>query len=392
MPAIQHKRWAIGICYGAMVTIAIAINLMPVFLTTLQTDLGLGGIPLTNEELGRIGAVIFAGLVAGICVTAPLADRVGAKPFPLFGSAMVALGLIWSAVSNSYAALLPAVFLMGVGAGTLDMILSPIVAAYEPEKKTAAMNWLHSFYCIGAVITVVLAAGALANHWLEWRQICLLLVPLPLAVFIGFLFLHIPTLLQDGPRMRLRFLLREPFFWAALAAIALGGATECGLAQWLPAYAETALGYSKGISNLGFIAFNVMMALGRILVGMNGQRIQPMPLMIACCVASLLLFVVGCFAPWPIVALLGCVAVGLTGSCLWPSMLGVTADRYPNGGASMFGLLSAAGNLGGISMPWLVGFAADHSTMRWGLFTSAACPLLMAVILIWMKRRSQSPR
>lgn len=373
-----------------MVTIAIAVNLMPVFLTTLRYDFGQGGIPLTNEELGRIGAAIFAGLVGGILLTAPLADRIGTKPFPLFGSATVAVGLIWACLSSSYTSLLFAVFLMGVGAGTLDMILSPIVAAFEPDKKTAAMNWLHSFYCIGAVLTVILAAGALANQWLTWRQICLLLLPLPLAVFLGFLLLKIPSLVQDGPRIRLRQLLREPFFWAALAAIALGGATECGLAQWLPAYAETTLGYSKGMSNVGFIGFNVMMALGRILVGINNNRIQPIPLMIGCCVASAVLFVVGCFAPWPVVALLGCVAVGLTGSSLWPSMLGVTADRFPNGGASMFGLLSAAGNLGGISMPWLVGLVTDHSSMRLGLFTSATCPLLMAIILYQMYRHRAS--
>jgi len=53
----------------------------------------------------------------------------------------------------------------------------------------------------------------------------------------------------------------------------------------------------------------------------------------------------------------------------------------------MFGLLAAFGNLGGIVMPWLVGVTADWSSLRLGLATSTACPLLMAFMLLWMQRR-----
>jgi fucose permease len=53
----------------------------------------------------------------------------------------------------------------------------------------------------------------------------------------------------------------------------------------------------------------------------------------------------------------------------------------------MFGLLAAFGNLGGILMPWLVGVTSDWSSLRLGLATSTACPLLMAFVLLWLRRR-----
>jgi fucose permease len=87
------------------------------------------------------------------------------------------------------------------------------------------------------------------------------------------------------------------------------------------------------------------------------------------------------------VALAACIGVGFTGSCLWPSMLGVTADRYPQGGPSMFGLLAALGNLGGIFMPWLVGAASDASSMNIGLVSAAVCPVLLIAVLLWMRRQ-----
>ena len=62
-------------------------------------------------------------------------------------------------------------------------------------------------------------------------------------------------------------------------------------------------------------------------------------------------------------------------------MLAASADRFPQGGATMFALLAALGNAGGIFMPWAIGLAADRWTLKAGLAMSAACPLLMAMLL-----------
>src|SRR5215472_7809988 len=117
------------------------------------------------------------------------------------------------------------------------------------------------------------------------------------------------------------------------------------------------------------------MALGRIFAGLIGRRVGPIRWMLAC------------FAPWPAVALAASVAVGLTGSCLWPTTLGVASRPFSSRRRHDVGLLAAFGNLGGILMPWLVGVTSDWSSLRLGLATSTACPLLMALVLLWMQRR-----
>ena len=38
-------------------------------------------------------------------------------------------------------------------------------------------------------------------------------------------------------------------------------------------------------------------------------------------------------------------------------------------------------------MPWLVGVTSDRSSVRLGLATSTACPLLMAFVLLWLQRQ-----
>jgi fucose permease len=267
------------------------------------------------------------------------------------------------------------------------MVLSPIVCALQPHRRTAAMNWLHSFYCSGAVLTVLLGSVAL-KLGISWRLLSVGLAILPFAALAAFAPMEVPRLVAEGTaRLRLRELIRKPFFRVALLAIFLGGAAEVGLAQWLPAYTETTLGYSRWMAGMSLLFFSLAMAMGRIAVGALENRVDPYRILMVCCGGSTVLFLLCSFAPWPCVALAACIAVGFTGSCLWPSTMGLAADHYPCGGASMFGFLAAFGNAGCMFMPWLVGLIADRSDLRWGLASATLCPLLMVGLLLWMRKQ-----
>lgn len=383
-PSFPHSRRLTWLCYGAMMTLAIGLNLLPVFLTALSAQYG-GVTGLTAEQLGRLGAAAFSGLVIGIVATGPLADRWGAKPFAQMGNALTAICLVAAAFAPGYASLGAAMFGLGLGAGLLDMVLSPVVSALNPARRAAAMNWLHSFYCVGAAVTILTGTLALRAGF-GWRGACLGLAPLPLALMAAFAPLRFPAMSTEGARTPLRALLRDHWFLGALAAIFLGGATELGMAQWLPAYAETTLGYPAWAGGIALLAFSVAMAVGRMTVGAADGRFDPHRVMMAGCASSVLLFLVASFAPWPFVALAACVMAGFAGSCLWPTMLAVAADRHPEGGATMFGALAAMGNAGGIVMPWVVGAIADRSDLRWGLAVSALAPALMLPLVLVLRR------
>lgn len=382
MTSSRRLTW---LCYGAMMALAIGLNLLPVFLTTLGATLG-GPEGLSAEALGRLGGITFAGLVAGILVTGPLADRFGAKPFTLLGNALIAASLAAMAFAPTYTLLALLLFVLGLGAGILDMVLSPVVSALNPERRAVAMNWLHSFYCVGAVVTI-LAGTVVLKLGGGWTVACLLLLPLPLVLLAAFAPLPFPAMGTEGHgRMRFREMVRHLWFAGALAAIFLGGATELGMAQWLPAYAETALGYPTWVGGSALLAFSVAMALGRMVIGALGHRYDAYHLMAAGCGLTVLLFLGGSFLPLPGAALACCILAGFTGSALWPTMLAVAADRYPGGGATMFGALAALGNAGGIFMPWAVGWTADRSNLHWGLALSALAPLLMLPLVLLLAR------
>src|SRR6201984_3224673 len=205
-----------------MLCLAIAVNLMHIFLTTVRLDLG-GKAGLTDEQLGRISALTFGGLVGGILFTGPLADRWGGKLFSILGTLLIGVGLVLLGISPTYSLVLVAVFVMGLGAGILDMVLNPIVAALQPDSRATALNWLHSFYGIGTVITVLVGAFAF-RLGIGWRTTSLTLITVPLLVALGFVNVDLPPLISSkaGERTALGDLCRNSSFVAVNAAIFLG--------------------------------------------------------------------------------------------------------------------------------------------------------------------------
>lgn len=388
---MNSSRLLTNLCYAAMMSLAIGINLLPIFLVTIQHSFpGTQGTGLTQEQLGRIGSVTFIGLVASIFITGPLADRFGAKLFAIAGNILLVAGLVVTAWSPTYEILLCANFLLGLGAGTLDMVLSPVVSALNPDERTGSMNWLHSFYCVGATLTV-LAGSAALQFGISWRSACLLLIILPALLSFAFLAQKFPDLTEEETeRTPLSTLCLNPWFIGSLVAIFLGGATELGMAQWLPAYAELSLKFPQWVAAAGLFCFSVAMAIGRMGIGALSKKVDSFVIMAWGCGLSVLLFLIGSFCPNGICALIACVMAGLTGSCLWPTMLAVTADKFPNGGATMFGALAAFGNAGGIFMPWLVGVIADKSDLHYGLAISATAPFLMLPLVIYLRATHKS--
>lgn len=372
------------LCHGSMAAVALGLNILPVYLLTLSHSFG-GAQGLSKAQLGVLSSMAFTGLVLGILGSGPLADRWGSKLFVQLGNASTGLGLIGAAFAPTYATLCASLFLLGIGAGIFDMVLSPIVAVLHPERRTQAMNWLHAYYCIGAVATV--AAGTICiAEGASWRTACLLLTPLPVGLLLAFAPLRLPRLTSQAGPLPVGMLLRSWWLWLALCAILLGGATEIGMVQWMPTYAQVTLRLSPLSGNLALLLFSLMMAFGRMLLGMLGGRISPFTALLIGASGCIVLNLLGSLLPVPMVALTACMLAGFTGSCLWPTILAVAADRFPDGGGPMFAALAACGNAGGMVMPVAIGAVADRWGLRAGLAATAAAPALLVPLVLLLHR------
>lgn len=366
------------LCNAGMMCVAIGGSLIPVYLTTFSEALG----GLDESQLGRLAGLLFSGFIVGILATGPLADRIGAKPFALLGTGLSAIGLVFLSDAFSYNSLLGAGFVIGLGAGILDMVMSPIVSVLAIRHRASALNRLHAFYCAGAIGTLGLASLLLKLE-VSWRLVMLLFALAPAGVFIGFMLEPVPPLVHEGKkRLGLRKLARKPAFYLMLLAIALVGATEEGMAQWLPAYAERALGFSKTVAALGLAGFAMGMGSGRWLASHYAANIPPRLLVAAGAAFCGAGFLTGAFVPVAPVALLACVLVGFGCSVLWPTCLAIAADTFSHGGASLFAAMAAAGNAGCLLAPFLCGYIAESNGLHVALGVGATYPLLLVGLMV----------
>ncbi|HIA48734.1 MAG TPA: hypothetical protein EYN96_12400 [Candidatus Hydrogenedentes bacterium] len=118
---------------------------------------------------------------------------------------------------------------------------------------------------------------------------------------IGFLRALLPPLVHpDHERYGLRKLLERPRFYVAMLMIALVGATEEGMGQWLPAYAESVLGFTKTGGGMALAGFALLMGLTRLFAPVMIARIGAYGILIVSGLASGLFFVIGAWAsaPW----------------------------------------------------------------------------------------------
>jgi len=74
-----------------------------------------------------------------------------------------------------------------------------------------------------------------------------------------------------------------------------------------------------------------------------------------------------------------------------PTILACAGNHFPQGGASMFSLLAAVGNFGGVVGPLLIGLVAERWNLKAGMATLILAPLLAALLLLIFHARSRQP-
>jgi MFS family permease len=295
---------------------------------------------------------------------------------------------------------------------------------------------LHSFYAIGLVATVLIMLGVLAAGW-AWRSAFLLLAAMIVPYGLLILVLPLPAHAHEGDqRMPARQVARRGAFWLLVGAIFMSGVTELGPGGWLPAFVrqsaqeghsapttQPALAARAGqagpaeatsrpavqaqaeqeprvVGALGLLAFGVSMAVGRLTVSAVIQRLGVRRLFViggALCAVSLAMASLSresigsvswlAFLPLgPIWSASWLALLGLGVAGFWPTILATAGDRFPRAGASMFALLSATGNLGGVVGPVTIGLVADRGDLYLAMRLMALVPVA-ALVLVWFAVR-----
>lgn len=312
-------------------------------------------------------------------LVAAAADRIGFRALLVTASAVQATGWFLLAGADSYAQAVAGAFVMGLGGSIAEPLVTPLVCAIYPESRTRITNFLHAFYCVGLACTAGLVM-AVAPAGLSWRGTFGLLGLACLPHGLAALLLPMPARAHHGPlRTPMRGLLGRGVFWLLAGLMLLGAASEVGPTDWLPTFIHNIPGAGEASGPLALAAFGSLMAAGRFLAAAFAGRVGVQRLLrVSAAFSGLCLAAVA--APLPPAARAACLClVGLGVACFWPTLMAAAGDRFPQGGASMFSVLSLAGSAGCAAVPVVVGFLGE----RFGSLAPAlACLALLPALLL----------
>ena len=150
MTAQSKYRKTLLACYLGFITQAITANFAPLLFLTFKDTYG---IPL--EKIALIPMVFFLTQLLIDFAATKFVDRIGYRTCVVCSQVLSAVGLALLAVlpevlPDPFTGILIAVVLYAMGAGLIEVLISPIVEACPFDNKDGVMSLLHSFYCWAA--------------------------------------------------------------------------------------------------------------------------------------------------------------------------------------------------------------------------------------------------
>lgn len=369
--------------YAGYITQAIVNNFIPLLFLTFQSSFG-----ISLEKITLLVTISFGVQLLVDLVSAKFVDRIGYRTAIVAAHIFAAVGIAGLAIfpdmfADPYMGLLFCVSIYAVGGGLIEVLVSPIVEACPTDKKDAAMSLLHSFYCWGCALVIVVSTLFFAVVGIEnWRMLALLWSVLPLANAIFFTSVPIAELTEEGQGMSIGDLLKERTFWVFAFIIVCAGASEQAMSQWASAFAESGLHVSKMVGDLaGPCMFAILMGVSRTFYAKFSEKMNLVKFMIGSGMLCVFSYLLAAFSPNPILALVGCGLCGLSVGILWPGAFSLASARCPRGGTAMFALLALAGDLGCSTGPTLVGLVSDTAggSIHAGLIAAVAFPIFLIV-------------
>ncbi len=387
---IEYK-YTIWASYLGYITQATVNNFVPLLFLIFQNCYE---IPLSQITL--LITLNFLVQLAVDLVSTKFVDKIEYRTCVVAAHIFCAAGLVGLAVlpqllPTPFLGLLLAVVLYAIGGGIIEVLISPIVEACPTENKASVMSLLHSFYCWGTVAVVLASTGFLYFFGKDsWKILTCIWALLPAANAVFFTKVPIATLVEEGESMSLKKLFSNGILWVFLLLMVCSGASEQAMSQWASTFAESGLGVSKALGDLaGPCFFSILMGVARVFYAKYSEKIDLLTFIIASSVLCVGAYLLAVFAPYPVLALLGCGLCGLSVGILWPGVFSIASPAFPKGGTAMFALLALAGDFGCSFGPTIVGFVSGvcNDQLKWGLLAAVVFPILLIVCGLWYKRK-----
>jgi MFS family permease len=340
-------------------------------------------LPALKDHLhlsdGQVGYALLAfatGAVIGAAIARIVLGR-GAKRWVRGGTVAISASLLGPAVAGSFVQLFTSLVVLGACAGFIDMLENAQAAELERTAGRPLINGFHGFWSLGALAGALLAGGAAFAGVSLLPQFAL--AAIVAAAGSAFFLRDLPDTRAGAPRTAPggagRLWLTG--FVVAVAAISFCAIlVEGGGADWSALYLSEFSRADPGIAAGGFAAFALAATLVRFRADMLTAHTSPAVVARLGGLTAALGLALAIAVPALPGAIVGFAMAGIGTAVLVPLAFSAGANLGASGTA--LALVLAAGYLGSIAGPAMIGTTADHL----GLRVALGIPLVGAILVI----------
>ncbi|MEP3481394.1 MAG: MFS transporter [Fuerstiella sp.] len=309
-----------------------------------EAEFGIGG-----EQFGQILGAGFLGFGLMIFFGGILVEAFGYKKLlcVAFLLHLASAGMLFMATpDNAFTILFWSAFAFSICQGLYEAVINPMIAQLYPEKQTHYLNILHAGWPAGMIIGGLFAACFMGNSpfitAIPWT--------FAMSFFVVFVLVYgVLALPQKFPATvgekssdfgTLFSCFASLPFLVLLVLHGLIGYMELGVDSWMTKLMENLLPNAV----LVLVYTSALMFILRFFAGPIVHRVNPIGLLFGSSVIAALGLV---WLSQPIDSLVlifvAATFYSLGKAFLWPTMLGVAGERYPQSGSIAMGALGAVG-------------------------------------------------
>ena len=388
---LSYQR-TIYACFTSAAVQAIICNFAPLLFLIFNRSYQ---IPLS--KITFLITVNFLVQLAVDLIATGVVSKIGYRISIVASQFLAALGFVLLAVlpdlcSDPYIGIMTATVTYAMGGGLIEVLASPIMEACPTDNKEKSMSLLHSFFCWGHVVVVLVTTIFFKIFGTEnWRIMTLIWALVPFINAFAFLGAPIATLEDEEEQgVPIKELLLSKVFWVFMIMMLCSGASEIAVSQWASVFAEKGLGVSKAIGDLaGPMAFAILMGSSRFYYGKCGDKMDLDRFMLLSSILCVISYLAISFIDNPIVGLIGCAVCGLSVGIMWPGTLS-KASAMLKGGTAMFALFAVAGDVGCSAGPTLAGLVSSSmgDNLRIGILSAIVFPLILLACVIGFRKKT----
>lgn len=320
---------------------------------------------LTMTQAGTLYSMRGAGIIVAVLFAGVFSDILGRRKFILTGAALWILGFLGFAVLSSPWLALVIWLIMGLGFGAVDTGLNSLVAEIN-EEKGAALNRLHFWFGLGAIVGPLVSQGLLTI--LPWQGVFVAAALLSLGFYAYMYRQTFPALQRPSSSPWAN--VRHVWSWRILLlSFIIMGYTGVGTALmgWMNTFLLERLGTAAWYASIVLALYSAGLAVGRLACGALAERLAYERLLFITATLSAAALATSLWAPNVIWAGVTFFLTGFFFAGLLPTSLATANRDFPQLAGTVTAVLITFGSIGRTIVPGAVGAAADAYCVSVGL-------------------------